>query len=974
MPRMSRVLVCASLLGSALLPLPLAAQTLAPGFQQSAVITGLTQPTAIKFARDGRIFVAEKSGVIRVFDDLTDTTPALFADLRTNVHNFWDRGLLGLELHPDFPNTPYVYVLYSLDAPIGGVAPRWGVAGVTTDPCPTPPGPTAEGCVVGARLSRLTASGNAAVAPEFVMLEDWCQQYPSHSIGSLVFGSDGALYISGGDGASFNFVDYGQRGIPLNPCGDPPAGVGGTQTPPAAEGGALRSQDGEATGDPTGFNGTVLRVDPITGQALPNNPLAGGAWADDDRIVAYGLRNPFRMTVRPGTNEIWIGDVGWDRWEEINRIVSPIDGAVRNFGWPCYEGVGRQSGYDAANLDICEKLYAGAGHTAVTAPFYTYSHSARVVADETCPVGGSSISGIAFYGSGAYPSQYHGALFFSDYSRDCIWAMLPDASGLVDPNQRLTFVAAAANPVQLTIGPAGDLFYVDLNGGRIMRVQYKAPKAAIAATPASGTAPLAVSLSAAGSSDPDGQSVTYTWDLDDDGAFDDGSEMTAAYTYATAGNHVARVRVTDNDGLSDTAAITIAVNNSAPTAVIALPATTQTWRVGDVISFNGSANDPEDGALPPSAMTWTLTMQHCPSNCHQHTVEQFDGVASGQVTAPDHEYPSHLELRLTVRDSAGATDTQVVALQPQTVDLSFETTPAGLQIVVGPTGAAAPFTRRVIVGSSNSVSVPSPQSLASQGYAFSSWSDGGAQSHNIVAPATPTTYRAVLVPTVVPSLSVAKKSITEGSGGSTTLLFTVKLSAASSAVVSVRYATGDKSAKSGVDYTSTAGTVTFPAGTTSMDVPVMVIADTMDEPDESIDLFLSAAVNAVIKTPSAVATILDDDPPPAITIADAVVTETDTGTVNAVFTVTLSAPSGKVVSVVYQTASGSAISGEDFSPLTGTLTFARGSRTATIKVPIVGDNTSEAVEQFTVLLSSPQNATLADAVAEGRINNDDGPP
>ena len=81
------------------------------------------------------------------------------------------------------------------------------------------------------------------VGTEQVLIEDWCQQYPSHSVGSLDFGPDGALYVSGGDGASFNFVDYGQDGSPLNPCGDPPGGIGGALTPPSAEGGALRSQD-----------------------------------------------------------------------------------------------------------------------------------------------------------------------------------------------------------------------------------------------------------------------------------------------------------------------------------------------------------------------------------------------------------------------------------------------------------------------------------------------------------------------------------------------------------------------------------------------------------------------------------------------------------------------------------------------------------------------------------------------------------
>ena len=83
------------------------------GFQETTVFTGLTNPTAIEFASDGRVFVAEKRGVIKVFDNLSDTTPAVFADLNINVYNFWDRGLLGMALDPDFPASPYVYVLYA---------------------------------------------------------------------------------------------------------------------------------------------------------------------------------------------------------------------------------------------------------------------------------------------------------------------------------------------------------------------------------------------------------------------------------------------------------------------------------------------------------------------------------------------------------------------------------------------------------------------------------------------------------------------------------------------------------------------------------------------------------------------------------------------------------------------------------------------------------------------------------------------
>ena len=171
----------------------------------------------MRFSSDGRVFVAEKSGLIKVFDNLTDTTPTVFADLRTQVHNFWDRGLLGLALAPNFPTNPWVYVLYTFDAAIGGTAPRWGSVGGTSDGCPTPPGATADGCVVAGRLSRLQASGNVMIGSEQVLIEDWCQQYPSHSIGSLAFGADGALYVSGGDGASFNFADYGQDGAPRQP-------------------------------------------------------------------------------------------------------------------------------------------------------------------------------------------------------------------------------------------------------------------------------------------------------------------------------------------------------------------------------------------------------------------------------------------------------------------------------------------------------------------------------------------------------------------------------------------------------------------------------------------------------------------------------------------------------------------------------------------------------------------------------------
>ena len=202
---------------------------------------------------------------------------------------------------------------------------------------------------------------------EQVLIEDWCQQYPSHSVGSVEFGRDGALYASAGDGASFNFVDYGQDGSPVNPCGDPPGGAG-RHADSTDRRGRCAPQPGPAHVRRSGRASTAPSS-ASTRPRVPPSPTTRWPAATDPnarRIIASGLRNPFRFTDRPGTDEIWVGDVGWNEWEEINRITDRRR-SVENFGWPCYEGAGRQTGYDGANLNICENLYAhaGGGHGAL---------------------------------------------------------------------------------------------------------------------------------------------------------------------------------------------------------------------------------------------------------------------------------------------------------------------------------------------------------------------------------------------------------------------------------------------------------------------------------------------------------------------------------------------------------------------------------------------------------------------------------
>ncbi|GIG29048.1 hypothetical protein Cma02nite_16480 [Cellulomonas marina] len=765
-----------------------AAATVPAGYVEQVAFRGLVQPTVVRFAPDGRVFVAEKRGTVVMFDGPGDTTPTRVADLRTEVHNFWDRGLLGLAVDPAFPTRPYLYVTYTFDGPVGGTAPRWGTPGADSDPCPSPPGATADGCVVSGKLARLTLSGTTTTRTDLV--HDWCQQYPSHSMGDVTIGRDGALYVSGGDGASFTFTDYGQDGSPTNPCGDPGGATGAVLAPPTAEGGSLRAQDVRTTADPTGLSGSVVRVSPDTGLAMPDNPGRAATDANARRIVAHGLRNPLRSVVRPGTDELWIADVGANTWEEVNRVVAP-KAAVTNLGWPCYEGDARQPRFDAADLRLCEGLYTQPD--ADTTPYLRYQHGVRLSAADTCDAaGGSSISGLAFASStGPYPDALDGALFVSDYSRACIWVVPRGADGLPDRTQVRPFVTAAAGPVQLEVSPAGVLHYVDLVGGTIRRVvpdpsttgcpassfraEYFANRTltGVPAVTACEAAPLrhdwAYGAPAGLPTDGFSGRWTGTVDVPTAGSYrftataDDGvrvrvdgvvvvdrwvtqSATTVTGTRAlTAGPHQVQVEWFDATGKASLA-VGWAPVDAPPVPTVTTPSATSTWQVGQTVTFSGGARDPEQGALPASALRWELVLQHCPDACHAHPVQSWTGTASGSFVAPDHEYPAHLELRLTATDAAGNAATTVRRLEPRTTALTVTTQPPGLQVTVGERTGPSPLTTTVLLGGTTSVTTPSPQTLAGLGRTFTSWSDGGARTHGVVATAATQTLTATFAP------------------------------------------------------------------------------------------------------------------------------------------------------------------------------------------------------------------------------------
>jgi glucose/arabinose dehydrogenase len=591
----------------------IAASPVPSGFTVEAIFDGyssLDQPVAVKFAPDDRVFVAEHDGRIQVFDDIYDSSPIELIDIRDQVHGWWDRGFLGLALDPDFESTPILYGLYTWD-PEG-----WG------SNCPNPPGATNDGCVVNGRLSRWTVQPNNTVGPETVLLEGyWCQQFPSHSIGDLVFGSDGALYVSAGDGASFNGVDYGQHGgdpgspTPKNPCDDAPAGIGGDQTTPTAEGGALRSQDLLTSGDSLSYDGAILRIDPATGNALSSNPLyddgqSAGNQPDEARVIAFGLRNPFRMTGQPGTDDLWIGDVGWSNWEELNRIENPTDGVVENFGWPCYEGgngtSAKHSGYDGLDLDLCEDLYSGAIGSGVTAPHWAYRHSSPPGTPDMCNSGGSSITGLAFVTDDSYPASYDGALLIGDHSNRCVWMMKPDGGGVPNPSD-VSVLIDAIDVVDIEFGPGGEAYIVDFEAGEVLRLARSAnnaaPEASIQANPVVGKIPLEVTLDASESSDAQNDQLTYAWDLDDDGAFDDASGRTVEHIFTAVASHDVSVEVTDFHGASDVETVTIEATETNTDPPVLSSIDDLTVDEDETAEFTAVATDPD---LPSQSLTFTV--------------------------------------------------------------------------------------------------------------------------------------------------------------------------------------------------------------------------------------------------------------------------------------------------------------------------------------------------------------------------------
>jgi glucose/arabinose dehydrogenase len=367
---------------------------------RETVLTGLVEPVSFDWTPDGRyMFVAQKNGTVRVLDRNTlRSTPLI--DIQNQVNNVRDRGLLGIAIHPEFfQGDPYVYLLYTYDDPSQTIG-RPGLAGpdksgnrparlgrFTVDLNTMVADPLSEQVILGknsiwAYTSRPdgNSTGDPSILPSGIhngttiiappeLIEDpdpvnlgrdyqrtdtdfvnnnnirdyLATDSESHTIGAVHFGPDGKLYVTVGDGTSYNFMDPR----------------------------AVRVQDVD------NLSGKMLRIDPITGQGLPDNPfyLSGSGTPDPDsnrsKVFYLGNRNSFRFTFDPVTTLPVLGEVGWNSWEEINT--GP---AGSNFGWPYYEGTLRTGGYSALPQAVDYYQREANGNQTTTLPILALSHGA----------------------------------------------------------------------------------------------------------------------------------------------------------------------------------------------------------------------------------------------------------------------------------------------------------------------------------------------------------------------------------------------------------------------------------------------------------------------------------------------------------------------------------------------------------------------------------------------------------------------
>ena len=612
--------------------------TLTPGFTSESVVAnaGWDTPTCLAFMPDGRLLVGEKAGRVWVVrNGVKQATPLI--DLTTDVLDEFDRGLLGVGVDPNYPVNHYVYFLYTVDPDSDNVdsnADGYGrLVRYRTS--------AADSNVVDPATRTLLFGANWRDSP--------IDGSPSHSVGAIRWGRDGSMLVSMGDGAQYNGVDSGGQDAPM---------FGPSLADPYQDIGAYRAQNLWS------MNGKILRIDPATGHGYPSNPYwDGDPTSVRSRVWSYGLRNPFRFTVRPGTGStnaadgtpgtLYIGDVGWNTWEELD--VAAAGGL--NFGWPCNEGFASNDPYLAAppSHGGCDSLGTTWDPAQPSAPLVAWSHDDP---DASTPPGSKGITSIGgvFYTGTRYPNLYRGHYFFADWGSSWIKvALTDDQDQLTDV---IPFATDADGPVDFAVGPvSGDLYYVAINAFDVRRIRYGGvgaapPFVSEAASPLAGAPPLAVTFSSAGSYDIDGDELSYTWNFGDGAT---SNESNPTHTYVTPGIYDAILTVEDaeDSAVSDTVVVTVSPMPTFPKKPVLDTFTRPNGGLGAgwVGSVTGLVIDGNQVAEPSGGYAnaiWSATV-------FDTTQEAYFTIATTTANAPEHDVllkvqgtsgtSAHVELR-----------------------------------------------------------------------------------------------------------------------------------------------------------------------------------------------------------------------------------------------------------------------------------------------------------------------------------------
>jgi len=670
-----------------------------PSDFSDAVVATVASPTGLAFTPDGRLLITTQPGQLRVVVNGTlKGTPAL--DLGTSLCTNSERGLLGIAVDPDFATNHFVYLYYTFKKYGSCVGNTIGTSPVN-------------------RVSRFTydtGSNTIAASSELVLVDNILSLNGNHNGGDLAVGPDGKLYVSVGDS--------GCR-IGGGNCG---GGNTNAKYRSHLSGKILRvnRNDGTPPGDNPFYN--------LANARRCGQPGAAPTYPNDDskpcrEIWAYGLRNPFRFAFQPGGSTMFIDDVGQNVWEEVDEGVK---GA--NYGWNDREGF-------CANGQTCSPSAPPAG---LTNPIHAYSHA------DGC----NSITGGAFVPAGGWPSSFDGDYLFGDYVCGKIFRL--ERSGSTVSVSQFATALGGSSVVAMRFGPgpnaAPSLYYTTYaGGGQVRRIDYigangnHAPVAAIAADPTYGPVPLAVTFDGGASADPDGDEITqYKWSFGD-GATTTTTAPTVGHTYTSAGNRTATLLVIDEVGAqSAPVSITIAAGGAPPSVTITSPAASATFRAGETVTLTASGTDPQDGTLPASAFTWKVTKHHA-DHTHPFLAPTVGNNLSITTEGPEDLLAatnSYLEVEVTATDSGGLATTVKRDFLPTKVDLTFQTVPAGLHVLLDNTfDKTTPAT--VVSWRSWGLRAKAPDQVKDGvSYVFQSWSDGGARDHVITTPASPATYTA----------------------------------------------------------------------------------------------------------------------------------------------------------------------------------------------------------------------------------------